>query len=253
LLNIVRYLAGAVVEVIDYKEAAGAHSEGREFLEAAEDRFTSALEDAEPLRQADVSAWRDVTIAEIAKFASGTGFPHKHQGRSTGDYPFFKVSDMNAPENAREMHVSANWITEDQRQQLKAAVWPAGTVIFPKVGAALKTEKRRILVSDSVFDNNVMGLVPSDGVVPEFLLAFMETIRLGDLSQDGVVPSVNQSIVGSISLQLPPKGDQERIVAVIRAANAEIAALTRQLGVTRSLRHALLADLVTRRDGEASV
>jgi type I restriction enzyme, S subunit len=160
-------------------------------------------------------AWREVRLNEVVSFAGGVAFPKAQQGRADGEYPFFKVSDMNARENARSMIVAANWITEDQRRELKASLAPEGTVIFPKVGAALKTEKRRILTRPSAFDNNVMGLVPSDELLPEFLLAFMETVRLGDYCQDGVVPSVNQEIVGGIQLTLPPVEEQRRVADLV--------------------------------------
>jgi type I restriction enzyme, S subunit len=160
-------------------------------------------------------AWREVRLNEVISFAGGVAFPKVQQGRAVGDYPLFKVSDMNARENARSMTVAANWITEDQRRELKASLAPKGTVVFPKVGAALKTEKRRILTRPSAFDNNVMGLVPSDALLPEFLLAFMETVRLGDFCQDGVVPSVNQEIVGNIQLTLPPFDEQRRVADLV--------------------------------------
>src|SRR4051794_25998837 len=92
-----------------------------------------------------------VRLADVATLAGGTAFPNREQGRTDGEFPFFKVSDMNTEGNERAMTVCANWIDDAARKRLGARVWPEGTVIFPKVGAALKTEKRRYLSRPSAF------------------------------------------------------------------------------------------------------
>jgi type I restriction enzyme, S subunit len=160
-------------------------------------------------------------LGEVAAFASGVAFPQAHQGGKGGD-PFIKVSDMNLPGNEREIVTAENWVEESRRKALKAKLFPPGTVIFPKVGAALKTEKRRLLVRPTAFDNNIMGLLPNEAAIaPEYLLLAMEEVRLAEIAQEGVVPSVNQRIVGSISIPVPSLSEQRRIVALVgRAADA---------------------------------
>lgn len=192
--------------------------------------------------------WPVVRLDEVTRFASGVAFPQSQQGRSEGEFPFLKVSDMNLPENVTAMVAATNWISEEQRKSLKATLHPAGTVIFPKVGAALKTEKRRILTRPSAFDNNVMGLVPGDDLLPQFLLAFMSTVQLGALCQDGVVPSVNQSIVGGVRLRLPPKSEQRRIADLAGAIGDDVAARRRLVEGARNLKAALIDKLMSPRD-----
>lgn len=193
--------------------------------------------------------WAETTLGDVTTFASGYAFPHGHQGKRSGTWPFFKVSDMNTAANARVMTVAANWIDESDRATLGARVWPAGTVIFPKVGAALLTEKRRMLGCEATFDNNVMGLCPSEHILSDFLLLFMETVRLADYVQAGAVPSINQSHVARIALALPPHGEQRRIADLLGECDS---AFDRnrgeQIAVTQ-LRSALLADLLAPRDG----
>jgi type I restriction enzyme S subunit len=204
------------------------------------------------------SEWRDASIAELCEFVGGYAFPRKLQGRTSGNYPFFKVSDMNAPGNERELISAANWVDDDDLKLLRAKTAAPGTVVFPKVGAALKTEKRRLLVGPALFDNNVMGLLPSKAILPQYLLTVMETIKLGQIAQEGVVPSVNQSQVGSIRIPVPTIEVQRRIVDLIdrvdtrldanRQAVAAAEALlsrTREMILSKATSHLVLGDVLT--------
>ncbi len=99
-----------------------------------------------------------VSLGDVAEIRSGFGFPNIEQGKSFGDLPFYKVGDMNHPENARYMTVADNYISFDTAKKLKCIPAPKDTVIFPKIGAAIATNKKRMLTVDSCYDNNVMGL-----------------------------------------------------------------------------------------------
>ena len=61
--------------------------------------------------------------------------------------PFIKVSDMNTEGNEKAMSKSANTVDAQMLKDLKAKTYPAGSVIFPKVGGALLTNKKRIRVT----------------------------------------------------------------------------------------------------------
>jgi hypothetical protein len=190
--------------------------------------------------------WERTTLGVVAKFFGGYGFGKKFQGVADGEVAFFKVSDMNAPQNKRRMRVASNWVSLETLGKMRAKARPAGTVIFPKVGAALKTEKRRILAFDACFDNNIMGLLAKREVlIPEFLFLFMETVRLGELSQEGAVPSVNNQIVGSIAIAIPPLPEQLRITDLMGAVDDELDALREARDQAKTLRTALLQDLLS--------
>lgn len=197
-----------------------------------------------------MSDWPRERLDAMTAFAGGVAFPRAEQGGLAGQYPFLKVSDMNTPGNERELHTSANWVTEEQRKRLRARLWPAGTVVFPKVGAALKTEKRRLLTRPSAFDNNVMGLVPGDQLLPRFLLALMEKVRFGAFAQEGVVPSINQRLVGEIEIPVPPLEAQRRIVALLEAFDRTRDTLELQRAHLRRLKVLVLQDAYTSAGGE---
>ena len=188
--------------------------------------------------------WRSTTLGQIAKLVSGQAFPRKEQGGLMG-LPFIKVSDMNRPGNEIGITDAENFVTDEQVERMRLRISPAGTVVFPKVGAALMTEKRRMLTVPTVFDNNIMGLVASHEVLPEFLFFWMQTVRLGQWAQEGAVPSVNNGIVGNLEIALPPLAEQQRIVDLVGSVDEQTTALNSQVAAFRELRSGVLSELLS--------
>ncbi|NCY03383.1 MAG: restriction endonuclease subunit S, partial [Planctomycetia bacterium] len=83
----------------------------------------------------DATDWEYRTIGEIAKLTGGSAFKEVHQGGSTGEIPFIKVSDFNIPENHKYIVRANNWISHETSIKIGAKVFPRGAVVFPKVGA----------------------------------------------------------------------------------------------------------------------
>lgn len=228
--------------IVDLIASVDAYIESlQQKVDAARTARNSVLHD---LLSAGGDDWTETTLGTVARCAGGTAFPHKFQGGEVG-IPFYKVSDMNSPGNGKYLTVAQNSVSHDIAKQIGARVWPKGTVVFAKVGAALLTEKRRVLVIDSIFDNNVMGLVSGPSILSEFLFLFMETIRLGDYVQPGAVPSVNNRIVGDIQIDLPTLRDQERIVELVSSMDEAISASESARSSAMELRSGLLADLLS--------
>ena len=126
--------------------------------------------------------WMVKQLGAVASVAGGSSFPKKYQGKSSGKYPFFKVSDMNASGNEVYMNHAANYVDDDDLATMKAKYHPAGTIVFPKVGGAIVTNKKRLLTCDAFFDNNVMGVSPKSGLSSEFIYKFFLSLDLYDLS-----------------------------------------------------------------------
>ena len=188
--------------------------------------------------------WREVTVGEVASFAGGYAFPEKHQGESHGEIPFFKVSDMNASADGKHLTSAANWVSRESLTQMKAKPWPRGTVVFPKVGAALMTEKRRILSVEGAFDNNCMGLVPRNEILSDFLFARLSCVRLGEFAQQGAVPSINQSHVASIPISLPTLDEQSEVVQTLNQQHQFLTDLSREIEQLSEFRGACLTNLL---------
>lgn len=184
-------------------------------------------------------------LSELGSFARGGSFPRHEQGRSEGDHPVFKVSDMNPPGNERQLRVPENWVTEEQRQRLKMKLWPAGTVVFARVGAALTGDRRRLLVGPSILDDNMLGLVPDEKrLSPYFLMLALEGVPLARMAQQGAVPSVNARMVGAVTIPVPPVDRQYIIEARFRALDRMLEKARLRVDALNAVRRALSVQLL---------
>jgi type I restriction enzyme S subunit len=121
-----------------------------------------------------------------------------------------------------------NAIFEDVRKKLGARFFPEGSVIFPKIGAAIATNKKRMITRPSCVDNNVMAVVPNkEFLVPQFLLYLLRNKNLSDFASDSNPPSIRKTAVEGWQIELPPIEEQRRIVDILDRT-ASIRRLQRQ-------------------------
>lgn len=161
--------------------------------------------------------WPDITLGEVCTFRGGNGFKESHQGQSNGDHPFIKVSDLTLKGNEKYITTAQNWVSVDVLRELRATLQPVGAVVFAKVGAALKLNRRRILTRPTAIDNNMMAAIPdTEQLDGNFLYYFLLVQDLGKFSQESAVPSVNQGHLSSIEISLPPLPEQRKIATILR-------------------------------------
>ena len=78
-----------------------------------------------------------VKLGDVSHISAGYGFPKSEQGRLSGEYPFYKVSDMNHPRNRVFLEGAVNYLAESDLRRLKMTPFPVGSIVFPKIGAAM--------------------------------------------------------------------------------------------------------------------
>lgn len=192
--------------------------------------------------------WEVIPLKRLAWFKSGAGFPIVHQGETSAELPFFKVSDMNIPGNEKYLQAYANTVSLSTVRSLGATVFPEGAIIFPKVGGALLTNKRRITIKPFCIDNNVMACVPTNGN-HNFLFLIMSWIDLGQIAKPGPVPAISEGEVREIRVAIPPLPEQTTIVAYLDTQTAKIdgaiSAARREIELLREYRERLISDVVT--------
>ena len=156
--------------------------------------------------------WVWIPLGHLGNWAAGCGFPKTFQGETGGEFLFCKVSDMNLPGNEVEIHTTVNTIDAAVMQKIRARPNPIGTVIFPKIGGAIATHKRRLVIKPTIIDNNCSGIRPIGLTDSRWLLLLLRSIDL-TLYQSGTsVPAVSQSSIDPIRIGLPPLAEQRRIV-----------------------------------------
>lgn len=190
--------------------------------------------------------WDVQNLGTFGKFKGGNGFPLRFQGHVFGDYPFFKVSDMNNDGNALFMQNANHWITEKVRKELGATAHPAGSIIFAKIGAAIFLERKKILIRDSCIDNNVMALVfNSPETDCRFFHYIFLTIELGKLVSATALPSLNGRDIAALTFGFPKAPEQRAIAAALSDADALIASLEALIAKKRDFKQAAMQHLLT--------
>jgi hypothetical protein len=155
-------------------------------------------------------------LGNVAKVRYGRDFPRSQQGRDTGEVPFFKVSDMTRPGNEVILASASNYVDASELASLGGDLAPAGTVLFPRIGAAVATNKKRLMVQPGAFDTSFMGLAPGPDIHPPFLLRWMTTVDLRTLSNSGgALPSVRRPLLEALSFPLISLPEQKRIADIL--------------------------------------
>ena len=160
-----------------------------------------------------------------------------------GDIAFFKVGDMNQADGD-SLHASRTYVGALDISRLGLRLAAAGTIVFPKRGGAIATNKKRTLAVDGAFDLNTMGVAPGPDVSSAYLRLFFETVDLLALADGSNVPQINTPDVASLHLPVPDLTTQERMTSAVREVGDALRRLEREVRTagTRSgsLRRALL-------------
>lgn len=156
-----------------------------------------------------------VSLIELGSWANGSGFPKRVQGHFDKPYLFCKVSDMNLPINEKFIKTTVNTIDDLIVKDIRAKIHQKGTVIFPKIGGAIATNKRRILIKPSAIDNNCIGMIPKEGVSTEWLYLVLQSIDMKKYQTGTSVPSLSQKKLETIKCAKPSSKEQERIVTKV--------------------------------------
>lgn len=162
------------------------------------------------------SKWPTTNLGAICKFTAGSAFKPEFQGCSAGDYPFIKVSDMNAAGNEIFINSASNYVNEIQRAAMKAKLHPVGAIVFAKIGVALTTNRRRLLTRPTIIDNNMMSATPIDGkVTSRFLYLLLTSIDFNTISAGTALPYLNVSDLERIEVSIPDTLSEQEAIARI--------------------------------------
>ncbi|QIL02977.1 hypothetical protein G7078_09455 [Sphingomonas sinipercae] len=202
-----------IVAVLDEAFAAIATATANAERNLANARLSGRLA-LESLLSRLVAECDEVEIRELAEIESGAGFPDRFQGKADEAIPFFKVGDMNTPGNETIMTAANHTISEITRSQLRARVFPVGSVLFPKVGGAIATDKKRLVGVPCCVDNNVMGIIPNpEKLDATLLLQLMVNKPLKEFSNDAGLPSIRKSTVAAWRVRVPKELETQKLLA----------------------------------------
>jgi len=190
--------------------------------------------------------WSVKQLGMLGQFRGGNGFPVSYQGNMEGDYPFYKVSDMNNEGNSTFMSTSNNWVSEKTLKVIGAKTFPENTIVFAKIGAAIFLERKRLLSQDSCIDNNMMGMVLNEEQAHyRFVYYMLLNIRLGQFVSATALPSLNGRELSQLKYNVPSVPEQMAVVEVIADMDVELETLERRLTKHKFLMQGMMQALLT--------
>ncbi len=184
-------------------------------------------------------------LGEVASLQAGVGFPIDLQGRSDGDYPLAKVGDISRVGRSGQSVLSSadHFIEQCDLKRLSAKPIPAGSVLFAKIGEAIRQNHRVIAGCPLLIDNNAMAAVPTSRIESRFLYHFLRTVDFYKLASATTVPALRKSELEKIRTRVPSLPEQRRIAEVLDRAEALRAKRRATLAQLDSLTQSLFLDL----------
>jgi restriction endonuclease S subunit len=121
--------------------------------------------------------------------------------------PFYKVADLN--ESVKFQDYAKEWVL-----QIEKKIIPKNSIIFPKRGAAIMTNKVRITNEKCHIDTNTMALIVTDESIlsNEFLFYFLYYKKLFKIADTSQIPQINNVHINPYPIHLPPISDQKNLI-----------------------------------------
>ena len=163
--------------------------------------------------------WEVHRIKTHFSIISGSGFKPELQGQSTGDFPVCKASDISS--SGHYLHTSANYITSDIVKSQHFSIIPKGSILFAKIGEAMRKNNRSLCSLDCCVDNNCQGLVPKN-ISSEFSYYLFTCIDMTWFDNAGTIPCINNQKLYDCRIPFPSYGEQTLIANHLNIQCAKI-------------------------------
>lgn len=158
--------------------------------------------------------WEVLTLAEVADFHAGSTLPDGEEFcGQPGGFLHLKVSELNDPSNTPLIVRSKSWSLDRRR----GIVAPPDSVVIPKRGGAIGTNKKRLLTRPAVLDPNLMGISASKRLSHLYLYRWFYTFDLVSITSGSTVPQLNKRDLGPLKIQVPPLDIQHRFAGAVEA------------------------------------
>lgn len=155
-----------------------------------------------------------------------------------------KVSDMNRPGNEVDLIDAVLTVAVDPGMaEYRCA--PPGTIIFPKRGAAIATNKKRFATEWTAFDPNVIGVLAQERLNRRYLFHWFQAFDLRTITEPGPTPQLNKKNLEPIAIPVPPTiEEQDAIVEILDALDQKVALHRSKRAVLEELFLSLLYKLM---------
>ena len=163
--------------------------------------------------------WIVKTIGDVCSLKSGDSKANKSP---KGTLPYVKVGDMNLPGNENYITCSSTYVDRDYN---KRGIFPIGSILFPKRGGAILTNKKRMAAVEICCDLNTMGVIPSEVLNKHYLFQRFKILDLGTICSGSTILQLNNCDIAPLLIQIPPLTLQQTFakrIELIEQQKAEI-------------------------------
>lgn len=156
-----------------------------------------------------------------------------------------KVADMNLPGNEVKLQTAVlEKMLDKATAEYRCA--PPRTIVFPKRGAAIATNKKRMSTEWTAFDPNVIGIVAGNELDQDFLFQWLQMFDLRTITDDGPTPQLNKKNLLPLSIPIPPTLiEQREIVTILDGIDRKIDLHRKKRAVLDEMFKVLLHKLMT--------
>ncbi len=156
---------------------------------------------------------------------------------------FMKVDDFNTPAND-PLIVETESSFESPSPK---PVYPCkpGWIVVAKRGAAISHNRVRILAREAILDPNLMAIEMLGEESPEYFRYLLLLERLDRYSEVSSIPQLNNKDLYPRSFVMPPPDEQSEILRAIELVEAVVKCRNEKLSSLRTLKTALMQNLLT--------
>ena len=151
------------------------------------------------------------TIGQECVLKSGTSLPVEVENEG-GDIPYVKVGDMTYKGSEKYILESSHMVSQ---MTAESGLFPPGTIIFPKRGGAIGTNKKRITAIPICADLNIMAVIPGKRISAQYLYSYFLAIDLGKLNNGSTVPQINNKDIAPLKILVPPTERQDEFARFV--------------------------------------
>lgn len=189
------------------------------------------------------SGWEWCQLITVIELKSGVTLS-KEIEKPEGEIPYLKVADMNLSDNLTEIKCSSRYINKSEINT--SNLIPANSIIFPKRGGAIATDKRRLVRKEIAVDLNIMAMICPEQIELEYLHQWFLTVNLWELNSGTSVPQINNKDLYPLNFPLPPFNEQKRIVEKVNELMSLCNALEEKLTKKEATAEKLIGAVVNR-------